>query len=218
MRGRILAHRAARGSTRDVNPGSTRRSTLAPMAGGPRAGKLMSMTAFDYIIDIALIAIVLLQIKERPARLKDLLRPLIFIGIAVAHYLKAVPTGGNDVVLELGLLGLGLSIGVASGFAAHMRRGENGDALVRAGWASAALWVVGMGARMAFIYGMYHGLGDEVVTFSRDHAITDAQAWTVALLLMAVAEAAGRLAVVQTRAHRIRRQGGAGVAARVAVA
>ncbi|HET6505792.1 MAG TPA: hypothetical protein VFG42_03285 [Baekduia sp.] len=174
------------------------------------------MTTFDYAIDIALIAIVLLQIKEAPVTLRGLLRPLALIGVSVAHYLTSVPTAGNDLVLELSLLGAGLSIGVASGLVAHMRRSETGDALVRAGWASAAFWVLGMGARMAFIYAMTHGWRAPVATFSMHHAITSDQAWVVALLLMAVAEAVGRIAVIQTRARRIRRGGAATVGATAA--
>jgi hypothetical protein len=174
------------------------------MCGAWPGGKLVSMTAFDYAIDIALIAIVLLQIKEAPVTLRGLLRPLVLISISVAHYLTSIPTAGNDLVLELALLGAGLSIGVASGLVAHMRRSDTGDALVRAGWASAALWVVGMGARMAFTYAMTHGWRAPVATFSINNHITSEQAWVVALLLMAIAEAVGRIVVIQMRARRIR--------------
>lgn len=183
------------------------------MAGAVADGSIMSMTAFDYAIDIALIAIVLLQIKEAPVTLRGLLRPLVLISISVAHYLTSIPTAGNDLVLELALLGTGASIGVASGLVAHMRRSADGDALVRAGWASAAFWVLGMGARMAFTYAMTHGWRAPVATFSVDHHITSEQAWVAALLLMAVAEAVGRIAVIQTRARRIRRGAGTRVVA-----
>lgn len=188
------------------------------MAGAAVDGSIMSMTTFDYAIDIALIAIVLLQIKEAPVTLRGLLRPLVLISISVAHYLTSVPTAGNDVVLELALLGTGASIGIASGLVAHMRRSDTGDALVRAGWASAAFWVLGMGARMAFAYAMSHGWQQPVRDFSVAHTITSEQAWVVALLLMAVAEAIGRIAVIQTRARRIRRGAGAAAPARTAPA
>ncbi|MHB1836930.1 MAG: hypothetical protein ACYCXW_18430, partial [Solirubrobacteraceae bacterium] len=63
------------------------------------------MTITDYILDSALVLLVLLQIKERPLTNKSLLRPLLIVGIAAAIYLNGVPTAGNDLVL-VGLLAL----------------------------------------------------------------------------------------------------------------
>jgi hypothetical protein len=73
------------------------------------------MTTTDYLIDSALILLVLLQIRERPLTTRQLMRPVLVLGIAVASYLHGIPTGGNDLVLAGALALLGGAIGVASG-------------------------------------------------------------------------------------------------------
>ena len=108
------------------------------------------MTTTDYILDSALVLLVLLQIKERRLTTKALVRPLVILAIAVSNYFHGIPTAGNDLVLIGALALTGMLIGVASGQTLLMRRGEDGEVLARAGWASAIFWVLGMGSRFAF--------------------------------------------------------------------
>ena len=169
------------------------------------SGDHEAMSITDYLIDSALVLLVLLQIKERPLSTKSLVRPLIIVGVAVANYLHGIPTAGNDLVLVAVLAVIGLSIGVASGQTVLMRRGANGEVLARAGWGSAFFWVLGMGSRFAFIFWITHGGGATLATFSASHSITSMQTWTVALLAMAVFEVAGRSLVLATR--RLQLQG-----------
>ncbi len=161
------------------------------------------MTTTDYLIDSALVLLVLLQIKERSLSTKDLVRPLIIVGVAVVNYLHGIPTAGNDLVLIGVLAVVGLSIGVASGHTVKMRPGRDGGVLARAGWASAFFWVLGMGSRFAFAVWIAHGGASAVGQFSADHAITSGAAWTAALLAMAVFEVCGRTLVLATRRHLI---------------
>jgi hypothetical protein len=117
----------------------------------------------------------------------------------VAHlYLRAIPTAGNDLVLIAALGTLGLALGVASGFATHVRSGENGVPVARVGWIAGALLMAGIGSRMLFAFGVSHGLRHTVASFSYAHQI-GAAAWPVALVLMAVLEVSTRIAVVQLR-------------------
>jgi len=164
------------------------------------------MTTTDYLIDSALILLVLLQIKERPITTRQLLRPVIIVGIAVASYLNGIPTGGNDLVLAGALALLGGAIGVASGQTVIVRRSEAGEALGRSGWMSGFFWVLGMGSRMAFLVWISHGGSATIAHFSANHSITSSEAWTVALLAMAVAEVLGRTAVLALRSRRTARQ------------
>jgi len=164
------------------------------------------MNATDYIIDIALVLLVLLQIKERPLTDKALIRPLIILGIAVVSYFNGFPTGGNALVLVGALALLGAMIGVASGQTVFMRRGEHGEALARAGWASAFFWVLGMGSRFAFLVWINNGGKATIASFSAHHSITSGEAWTVALLGMAVFEVIGRTAVMAVRRNQVQRQ------------
>jgi hypothetical protein len=157
------------------------------------------MTTTDYLIDSTLILLVLLQIKERPLTVRQLLRPLIIVGIAVASYLHGIPTAGNDLVLAGALI----LLGVASGQTVIMRRSQTGEALARAGWLSGFFWVLGMGSRMAFLVWISHGGSATIGHFSAQHSITSGEAWTVALLGMAVAEVLGRTAALALRSRRM---------------
>ena len=161
----------------------------------------MSLT--DYILDSALVLLVLVQIKERTLTTKDLIRPLLIVGIAVFNYLHGIPTAGNDLLLVGVFAVLGGLIGAAAGQTLFMRTGENGEVLARAGWAAAFFWVLGMGGRFAFIFWINHGGHSSIAQFSAQHSITSGEAWTVALLAMAVFEVAGRTALVALRRQRL---------------
>jgi hypothetical protein len=160
---------------------------------------MAAMTTTDYLIDSALVLLVLLQIKERPLTTRALLRPVVILGIAVATYLHGIPTAGNDLVLLFVLGATGAAIGVASGMTVKMRPGPGGEALLRTGWTSAFFWVLGMGSRFAFIYWTTHTGATSIASFSAQHAITSGEAWTAALLGMAVFEVLGRTAVLAAR-------------------
>jgi len=161
------------------------------------------MTLADYLIDSALVLLVLLQIKERKLTAKALIRPMVIVAIAVANYLHGIPTAGNDLVLVAVLALLGLLIGVASGQAVMMRRDSDGEVLARAGWASAFFWVLGMGSRFAFLIWINNGGASTIGHFSATHSITSAEAWTVALLAMAVFEVCGRSMIQALRRQHL---------------
>jgi hypothetical protein len=163
------------------------------------------MTPTDYILDSTLVLLVLLQLKERTLTTKALIRPLIILGIVVANYFHGIPTAGNDLLLVGALALLGTLIGVASGQTVMMRPASDGGVLARAGWASAFFWVLGMGSRFAFLVWIAHGGAASIATFSAQHSITSAEAWTVALLAMAVCEVSGRTLVMAARRERLQR-------------
>jgi hypothetical protein len=161
------------------------------------------MTATDYILDSLLVLLVLYQIKERELTTRMLLRPLVILAVAVGTYLHGVPTGGNDLVLLAALALVGGLIGVASGQTMLMRRGPDGEVLARSGWASGFLWVLGMGSRFAFVVWITHSGASTIARFSAEHSITSAEAWTVALLAMAIFEVCGRTLVQATRRRQL---------------
>lgn len=161
------------------------------------------MSITNYIFDSALVLLVLVQIKERSLSTNALVRPIIIVAIAVATYLGGIPTAGNDLVLVGALALLGLTIGVASGQTVLMRRGRAGEVLARAGWISGLFWVLGMGSRFAFLVWLSHGGAATIGHFSAQHAITSGEAWTVALLAMAVFEVCGRSLVMAARRYQL---------------
>jgi hypothetical protein len=161
------------------------------------------MTTTDYILDSALVLLVLIQIPERRLTTKALVRPMVILAIAVANYFHGIPTAGNDLVLIGAVALTGLLVGVASGQAVLMRRGQDGEVLARSGWASGFFWVLGMGSRFAFAVWISHGGAATVGQFSAQHSITSAEAWTVALLAMAVFEVSGRSLVMAARRRQL---------------
>ena len=171
-----------------------------------RAGVLTDdapMTTTDYLIDSALVLLVLLQIKERKLTTQAIVRPIIIVGVAFASYFHSIPTAGNDLVLIAALALTGLTIGVASAVAVVMRRGGEGEVLARAGWASAFFWVLGMGSRFAFLVWITHGGSPAITSFSASHSITSGAAWTDALLAMAVLEVLGRSLTMALRRRQL---------------
>lgn len=155
------------------------------------------MTTTDYILNAAFVLLVLRQARERELDRRRVIVPLVLMLFVGSQYLRSPPIAGNDLALIALLAAAGLALGVAGGFATHVRRGD-GVALARVGWIAAALLVLGIGARMAFAFAVGHGLEPAVRTFSIDHRI-GASAWPVALVLMALAEVGARLAIVQAR-------------------
>jgi hypothetical protein len=160
------------------------------------------MNFSDYLIDSVLVLLVLIQIKERPMTRKALIRPLVILSIAVVNYLHGIPTQGNDLVLVGVLATVGGLIGIASGVTAiFSRRRDDGVITLRSGWLSGFFWVLGMGSRFAFAFWTSHSGAGSIASFSANHQITSAEAWTVALLAMAVFEVCGRTLTLAARWH-----------------
>jgi hypothetical protein len=165
------------------------------------------MTTTDYLMDSALVLLVLLQVRERELTTRALVRPLIILGAVVAEYLHSIPTAGNDLVLVAAFALTGGLLGLASGRTVFMRLGAGGRVLARSGWASGTFWVLGMGSRVAFVWWITHSGHASIARFSATHAITSGEAWTVALLAMAVAEVLTRTAIMATRRYRLATDG-----------
>jgi hypothetical protein len=155
------------------------------------------MTTTDYLLNAAFVLLVLRRARERELDRRSVIVPLVLMFFVGSQYLRSLPTAGNDLGLIAVLAATGLVLGVAGGFATHVRRGD-GVALARVGWIAGALLVLGIGARTAFAFAVGHGLEPAVRSFSIEHGI-GATAWPVALVLMALAEVASRLAIVQAR-------------------
>jgi hypothetical protein len=177
------------------------------------------MTITDYLINIALIALVILQIRGSRLDLMTTLRPVICVAAAAAYYLRGIPTSGNDLLLDVALGGVGLILGVACGATTRVWRAGDGFSYAKAGVIAAALWVIGIGSRLAFEEFWSHGGTHAIVSFSVAHDITSQNAWVAGLVLMALAEVISRLVVIRIRAARTRETGEAlHAAARATVA
>lgn len=159
------------------------------------------MTTSDYLLNSLLVLVVLRQARERKLDLSSLLVPLAVVLFVAHEYVHAIPTAGNDLPFVALLAALGLTLGLVSGLATHVRAGD-GAAFARVGWLAGGLLVAGISARMVFAFAIAHGAEPAVRSFSIAHHI-GAAAWPLALVSMALCEVTARLATVQLRGRRL---------------
>ena len=167
-----------------------------------------------YVINVALILLVIRQIREHPLDLRSLAVPVLAVGAAAVLFLHSVPGGGNDIILELACVLAGAVMGAIGGLATHLRLDAGGRPLGRAGWLAASMWVGGVGARLAFAVAATYVAGPAIAHFSVAHHITGPAAWIAALVMMALADVLTRLIVIYLRGHRLA-AGQAAAAARI---
>ena len=161
------------------------------------------MTFTDYLLDTVLVLLVVRQLRE--SRL-DLRATLLPVGLAVGiggSYLHGIPTGGNNLLLIATLTGVGVALGLISALATRVRSDGGRYPLVKAGWIAAAAWIAGMGSRFAFAVWASHGGAPELGRFSAEHHITSGDAWTAALVLMALCEVLVRTLVLVVRGQKV---------------
>ena len=161
------------------------------------------MNTTGYIINTALVLLVVRQIRGRRLDFQNLALPLVLVGAAAAYYLHSIPIVGHDLALDVALGLTGAVLGSLCGFFTRFHSDRDGTIIARAGIAAAALWVIGVGARMAFAFSADHGGRPAITHFSRAHSISGANAWVAALVLMALAEVIARLVVIRARAWRL---------------
>jgi hypothetical protein len=156
-----------------------------------------------YVINAVLVLMVVRQIREHPLDLRSLAAPVLAVGCAAVLFLHSVPTGGNDIALELVCVSAGAVMGAIGGLATRLRSGTGRRPLGRAGWLAAGMWVGGVGARMAFAIAAANGAGPAIARFSVAHQITSSAAWVAALIMMALADVLTRLTVIYLRGRRL---------------
>ena len=161
------------------------------------------MTTLDYVIDAALVLLVILQMRGAKMTLMSTIRPVGLVAVAAAFYLRGVPTQGNDVLLDVLLIALGTALGVGCALTTAITTREDGVLFAKAGVTAALLWVLGMAGRFTFEYYANHSGAQSVYNFSVKHQITSTEAWTAALLFMALAEVLSRLIVMRVRGRMI---------------
>ncbi|MGH9093639.1 MAG: hypothetical protein ACRDXE_00605 [Acidimicrobiales bacterium] len=161
------------------------------------------MTLTDYLIDIALIAVVVLQVRGRRLTARSLLLPVVLVGWAASSYLHGIPTAGNDLVLAVAGAVAGTTLGILCALSTTVKLNAAGQLVAQAGAVAGTLWVVGVGTRFAFQLYASHGGAAAIGHFSAAHAITTSEAWVATLILMAMGEALARTAVLALRAYAL---------------
>jgi hypothetical protein len=164
---------------------------------------VLAMTIIDYLVSTALVLLVIPQIRGDRLTMANAVRPVVLVAAAAAYYLHGIPTQGNDVLLDVLLAALGVAIGTSCALTTRLTAGADGVPFAKAGVAAAILWVLGMAGRFAFVYYSSHGGAHSVATFSINHQITSHEAWTVALILMALGEVVSRLTTIRIRGRMV---------------
>jgi len=156
----------------------------------------------EWIISVALIAVVVWQIRGRKLTVIGLLWPLPLVAWGAIEYLGSVPADLSDWAFVAVCVGAGLALGAGCALLTEVYR-EQGVVKARAGWIAAALWIVGMAARLAFGLFAAHGGGQVVATWSTDLHLHAAATWASALIAMALIEVVTRSGVLFVRARRV---------------
>ncbi len=149
------------------------------------------MSPADYLPSIVLILIVLRQVQPRRLAWWMVWLPLLVVGVIAALLLHRIPTSGNDLALIVVCSVTGLALGVLCAVFTHVYPGPGGNPYARVGLWAAIVWIVGVGARLAFAAYAEDGGGQNVYRFTVAHGLTIA-AWGPALILMALLEVVGR--------------------------
>ena len=159
------------------------------------------MSTTEYALNFALVALVLLQIRGIKVTKAALLFPVVMTVWIATSLLKTIPAGGNDLALELGGALAGATLGTCAGLATSVLR-NGASAIAKAGPLAAFLWVVGIGARVAFSLWVSHGGAPAIRDFSVAHHITGGPAWGTAFILMAITEVITRTGVLYLKVRQ----------------
>lgn len=163
------------------------------------------MSLLDYLLNAALVLLVVRQIRGKRLTTRQLLLPLVIVGWAATHYLRDIPTAGNDLLLVVGGIMVGLLFGLGSGFATRLLADADGVPVAKATGLAASLWVIGIGARLGFSLYAQHGGAPTIARFSAAHGITSGEAWVAALVLMSLVEVVTRTVALAVRSGAISR-------------
>ena len=141
---------------------------------------------------VILVGVFVSDLGHRAVTAHRLLRPLGIAGGAGALYLTAFATSGNGLAVELAGAGIGALLGLLAGGLMRVERDQaTGRAFTQAGVGYALLWIVVVGARLAFIYGSQHWFSVGLDSWMVTHHVT-ANALTDGLILMALAMTSAR--------------------------
>ena len=161
----------------------------------------MDMTIPEYLLNLFLVGLVILQVRGHKVTKARLVVPLVVTVYVCSNVLRGIPTAGNDLVLVVSGAALGATLGILAALATTIRRDGPG-AFAKAGALAAVLWVAGVGARVGFSLWVSHGGAATLGRFSVTHDITSGAAWGAALVLMAMAEVVTRTAGLYIKTRR----------------
>lgn len=160
------------------------------------------MSTTQWILSIVLLAWALVRnLGTREVALATFVVPLAIVVAAASFFLFPLPTGGNDLDLVLAFGAIGVLFGLAASAVTRLHH-RDGKLVATAGAAFAALWIIMIGGRIVFAEWATGAGARTVGMFSRDHAITGADAWTAAFVVMALGMVLTRTVALAVRTRR----------------
>jgi hypothetical protein len=112
------------------------------------------MTLELWVLILAVfVAVVFLRLGRHRYTRRQRVLTLALLVVLILRYVKGMPTTGNDLILEMSCLALGVLFGFAMLAVMSVEHDEKtGEVWVRAGLAFLLLWVVLLGSRVMFAY------------------------------------------------------------------
>ncbi|HEY8407529.1 MAG TPA: hypothetical protein VIK66_06095 [Gaiellaceae bacterium] len=166
------------------------------------------MTTTEYLLNAALILVVVRQLRGKRLIGSAIYVPLGICAYVGFTYLRSIPTSGNDLTLVLIGSLAGVTLGTLCGLVTLVYPDRDGIPFAKATGAAAVLWILGVGSRIAFSLYAQHGGGPTIEHFSIAHSLSP-EAWVAGFVLMAILEALSRTVVLLVRARRLEVGGGA---------
>ncbi|MER6951573.1 hypothetical protein ABT294_46915 [Nonomuraea sp. NPDC000554] len=137
-----------------------------------------------------------------------ILRSVLAVVVVVAFFVRSLPLDGNDPLLQLAGIGLGLICGLIGGTLLPAHREESGHIFTVGGVGYALLWTLLSAARVVFAYGSEHWFGPDIVRFSINYQLSGQDVYANTFVFMAVAMVLARTGVLMAKRRRLVREAG----------
>ncbi|MBG0738065.1 hypothetical protein IV500_01270 [Paeniglutamicibacter antarcticus] len=162
------------------------------------------MTTAQWLLNIGLLIFILAtNLGTRPVTRRRLALPLLLAAAAGILLLFNVPTRGNDVALDVIGAGAGVALGILASLLMPVKRRADGTVASRAGVLYALLWLLVIGGRIAFAESANGWAARGIRDFSISNAITGADAWTAAFVIMALSMVTARVITTLARCRAL---------------
>lgn len=162
------------------------------------------MTTAQWLLNLGLLIFILAtNLGTRPVTRRRLTLPIILAVVAGAWLLSDVPTRGNDVALDFIGAGTGVALGILAALLMPVKRRPDGTVESKAGAMYALLWLVVIGGRVAFAESANGWAAASIRDFSITNAITGADAWTAAFIIVALTMVTARVITTLIRCRSL---------------
>lgn len=162
------------------------------------------MTTTQWLLNIGLLIFILAtNLGTRTVTRRRLAMPLLLAAAAGVLLLSNVPTRGNDVALDLIGAGAGVALGILASVLMPVERCADGTVASQAGVLYAVLWLLVIGGRIFFAESANGWAATGIRDFSISNAITGADAWTAAFVIMALSMVTARVFATLVRCRAL---------------